>query len=188
MSPRVGLDSKQVLEVAADLANQEGYEAVTLANVAKKLQIRTPSLYNHIDGLPDLRQKLAIYGIEKMYNQMVQAVIGKSRDEAVRDLAQAYVDFAKQHPGLYEASFRAPDPLASDFQHAGDAVVQLILQVFQGYQLEGDRALHMVRSLRSMLHGFVSLSSIGGFGLPLDLSETFDCMMQTFLKGLTDHF
>ena len=50
--------------------------------------------------------------------------------------------------------------------------------------LEGEEALHAVRGLRSLLHGFVSLEAVEGFRLPLDHDESFRRLLQVFIAGL----
>jgi len=62
--------------------------------------------------------------------------------------------------------------------------VGIVRAVLAGYGLEGDDALHATRGLRSLLHGFVSLETGGGFGLPLDLDESFRRLLQVFMAGL----
>ncbi len=76
--PKIGLELNTILEAAGDIADQHGMHEVTLANLAKKLNIRPPSLYNHFDGLTGLRKKLAIYGMEKLYDEMAPSAIGVS--------------------------------------------------------------------------------------------------------------
>ena len=56
MAPRAGVDRARVVEVAAKLADEVGLEALTLAQVAARLNVKLPSLYNHVDGLPGLRR------------------------------------------------------------------------------------------------------------------------------------
>ncbi|MGZ3638658.1 MAG: TetR family transcriptional regulator, partial [Ktedonobacterales bacterium] len=51
MSRRVGLDQEAVIQAAADLVDAEGLDALSLARLAEKLGVRTPSLYNHISSL-----------------------------------------------------------------------------------------------------------------------------------------
>ena len=104
--PKIGLELSFIIEAAGKLADQQGIQEVTLANLAKKLGIRSPSLYNHFDGLPGLRKKLAIYGINMLYEVMADAEIGVSGTEAVLTVSQAYVDFARRHPGIYEATLQ----------------------------------------------------------------------------------
>jgi len=56
--------------------------------------------------------------------------------------------------------------------------------VLKPYHLPEDEALHAVRSLRSILHGFASLEQKGGFGMPLSTDETLDFLIRTFVLGL----
>jgi hypothetical protein len=131
-----------------------------------------------------LRKKLAIYGLEQLYSALAHAAIGRSGDDAVHAMGKAYVAFARSHPGLYEATLRAPDPLDPDVQRAGHEIVSLTLRVLQVYNLEEETALHAVRGLRSMLHGFASLEQKGGFGLPLDHDMTLRFLIDIFLSGI----
>ena len=182
--PKIGLDLTTILDAAGEIADQYGMQEVTLANLAKKLGIRPPSLYNHFEGLPGLRKKLAIYGIEKIYEEMADAAIGVSGTEAVLAISKAYVNFARKHPGIYEATLFAPDPGDKEVQQAGAKIVDLSVRVLQVHHLEGDLALHAVRGLRSILHGFSALEQSGGFKLSLDLDESLMIIIKAFLAGI----
>lgn len=182
--PRVGLELSAILEEAGALADQDGILEVTLANLAKRLNIRPPSLYNHFDGLPDLRKKLAIYGLEKLYKEMADAAIGVSGTEAVLAIGMAYVHFARKHPGVYEATLLAPDPEDEEVQREGAKIVDLSVRVLQAFELEGEIALHAVRGLRSILHGFSSLEQRGGFKLSLNVDESLIIIIKAFLEGI----
>ncbi len=57
MARSVGIDRARVVEVAAELADANGLDQLTLAQVAARLGVRLPSLYNHVDGLPGLRHE-----------------------------------------------------------------------------------------------------------------------------------
>src|SRR6478609_8426716 len=103
MATRQGLDAETVLQAAIELADQQGIEQLSLAALASKLTIKTPSLYNHIKGLPDLRKQLSKRGLLLVKEAMIEAVIGKAEDEALLAAGVAYVDFARKQPGLYEA-------------------------------------------------------------------------------------
>lgn len=182
--PKVGLELIEILEVAGELADMHGMQEVTLANLAKRLGIRPPSLYNHFDGLAGLRKKMAIYGIDRLYEVLARAAIGVSGDEAVLTISKAYVEFARRHPGIYEATLMAPEMEDEDIQKAGSKIVDLTVRVLQAYRLEGDIALHAVRGIRSILHGFSSLEQSGGFKMALDLNESLETIIKAFIHGL----
>ena len=160
MSPRAGLDINIILQHAANLIENEGIEGLTLATLAKSLGVRPPSLYNHFNGLNDLRNLLAAYGLEQLYQQLTESVIGFSGDQAIHEIGKAYVNFVRRYPELYEASLRAPDPNHVNVQEAGEKIVQLSIRILQAYDLTHDEALHAVRGLRSIFHGFASFTIV----------------------------
>ncbi len=186
---RAGLDRASIVDAAAALADAaaEGLDELTLAALAARLGVRTPSLYNHIAGLPGLRRELALEGTRELGRRIGRAAIGKASDEAVTTMAEAYRAFVKERPGLYAASVRAPDPADADLQAAAREVVDVILTVLAPYGLRDDEALHAVRGLRALAHGFATLEAAGGFGLPLDRDESFRRLVATFVEGLRRH-
>ncbi|PHA00027.1 TetR family transcriptional regulator [Bacillus pseudomycoides] len=180
MSPRIGLTLQKIVDTAAEIADTNGVQDVTLASLSQRLGIRSPSLYNHVKGLQDVRKNLGVYGIEKLHEALKDAVEGKSMDEAIHALGEAYVSFVRKHPGLYEATFLRDE----EVQQAGAGIVELCLHILQQYGLEGENALHATRGLRSICHGFASIEQHGGFGLPLDLDTSLHLLLETFIKGL----
>ena len=48
-----------------------------------------------------------------------------------------------------------------------------LFAVLAGCGIEDDKAVHTARTIRSALHGFVSLENAGGFGLPESVEESF---------------
>ncbi|GAB1805045.1 MULTISPECIES: TetR/AcrR family transcriptional regulator [Priestia] len=185
MSPRQGLDFKKVIQTGGNLANREGFYAVTIASLAKELNVRPPSLYNHIKGLEELRKELALSGLQQLYHLLKSTVEHASAEDAVYHLSKAYVSFVRKSPGIYEATATvAPRIKDEEVQKASDNILFLVLDVLKPYQLPENEALHAVRSLRSILHGFSSLEHKGGFGMSLSTDETLDFLIRTFALGL----
>lgn len=187
MSPKAGLDRTAVVQAAVDLADTAGIEQFTLADLAARLGVRTPSLYNHVAGLPGLRRDLAVLGTRELSARMSRAAIGKSGDAATLAIAQAYRAFVTAHPGLYAATVRSslltdqPDPELQAAQHES---VEIVLAVLAGYGLSGEAAIHAARGLRSLVHGFATLEAADGFGIPLDLDSSFQQLVENYIAGL----
>jgi AcrR family transcriptional regulator len=179
--PRAGLDAEAVVAAAAELADAEGLEAVTLARLAARLNVRAPSLYAHVDGgLPDLRRRLAARGAQQLGAALQAAVAGRAGADALTALARVYRAYAREHPGLYAATQRAPD-----VGEAGGAVVDTVVAVLRGYGLEGDEAVHATRVVRAALHGFAALETGEGFGIPLAVDASFDRLIAVLDRGLS---
>ena len=185
MPDKARLDRAAVVQAAAELADAEGLENLTLAALAARLGIRTPSLYNHVTGLEGLRRDLALRAVRELQERLARAAIGKAGDAAIVAFADAYRAFAHAHPGRYAASLRAPAPDDTEFQAVAAVVVEIIVAVLAFYDLHGDDAVHAVRALRSILHGFVALEAAGGFELPLDRDESYRRLVRVFIDGLS---
>lgn len=180
--PRAGLSVANVVEAAAELADAEGLDAVTLSTIATKLGVKPPSLYSHVGGLPDLRARLAELAAIELADALTPAVAGRAAGDALRAAGRAYRAWALEHPGRHAAL---------QFVPIGDhpaviRAVELLVSVMRGYALEGDAAIHAVRGMRAAIYGFVTLELGGGFGIPLDTDESFEWLLELFDRGLTD--
>jgi AcrR family transcriptional regulator len=187
MPPKAGLDHDAVVQAAAALADTAGIDQLTLADLAARLGVRTPSLYNHVAGLPGLHRDLALLGTRELAARMSRSAIGKSGDAAVQALCHAYRAFVNERPGLYAATVRSalltdqPDP---ELNAAQRDAVDIVLMVLSAYQLSGEDAIHATRGLRSIVHGFATLEASDGFGIPLDLDTSFQQLIQSYITGL----
>jgi len=183
-APRVGLDRTLVLDVARQLADRDGMGALTLRAVAEHFGVKPPSIYNHIDGLDEIKRALALEGMRQLGQRFARASAGLARDDAVRALARVYRRFAHEHPGLYQAALAAPDPSDSEASAAATEAAEIIFAVLAGYGLAHDEQVHATRALRAAMHGFVALEHVGGFGLPLDVERSYERAIEWFIAGL----
>jgi len=179
--PRAGLAPETVVDAAAALADADGLDSLTLARLAKRLGVQPPSLYAHVGGLPDLRRRHAGRGARELAAALGGAAAGRAGGDALAAVARAYRDYALAHPGTYAAAQRATELDRAD----AEAAVDVVLAVLRGYGLEGDEAVHAARIVRSALHGFAALETGEGFGIPLDLDDTFARLVAVLDQGLT---
>ena len=59
-----------------------------------------------------------------------------------------------------------------------------MLAVLASLDLTGDDALHATRALRATTRGFIDLELAGGFGMPLEVDESWRRLIDTLLRGL----
>ena len=185
MSRRAGLDSSSVVEAAAKLVDEEGIEQLTLGRLAERLDIRTPSLYNHVAGLPGLKHDLMLYCLRDLLGRVTLATVGKSRAEAINALADAYRAYGKKTPGRYALTLQAPPPGDQEVQAVAQQVVEVLLAVLAPYKLGEEDAIHAIRGLRSIVQGFISLEVAGGFGMPIDTDASFHWLINLYIAGLS---
>jgi AcrR family transcriptional regulator len=181
------LTSADVIDAAVEILNTEGPETLTLNRLAGELGIRTPSLYNHVDGLPGLHRKLAVLNAKQLADRLGEAAIGKGGAELFIDVAQAFRSYVMENPGLYMSTLRAsgtqekPDP---DLIREEERTLKVALAVMSSLGLQGEDAIHATRAFRSMVHGFATLEVAGGFGLPQDCNESFRRLVNALAAGI----
>jgi len=173
-----------VIETATTYVNQHGLAALTLAAIAQTLDIKLPSLYNHISGIDDLHAALAAHGAQALFRCCQDAAVGRSGDVALRTMADAYRDFIRQNPGIYAATLvQSPIPNPA-LEHANNELMHLLTRVLQPYALSPQDTIHVLRGLRSIVHGFSTLEATGTFALPVDTTASFHTMMQWFIASI----
>jgi AcrR family transcriptional regulator len=184
--PRMGLDPARVVDTAAAIADADGLEAVTLARVAGELGVRTPSLYNHVDGRGDLLRAIALLGVRELTAALREAAVGRASADALTAAAHAYRAYARAHPGRCAATVAAPTARDDEHRAAAAEAVDVLLAVMRGWDLEGDDAIHAVRAFRSAVHCFVAIEASGGFGMAVDVDASFDRLVATLAWGLSE--
>jgi AcrR family transcriptional regulator len=181
---RAGLNQARVVLEAEQLADDVGLSQLTLAAVAERLGVRQPSLYKHIDGMAGLQRSIAVRAKRELAEVGGRAAIGRSRGDAVRALCHAYRSWALAHPGRYATTVRAPAPDDVEDVAASAAAVDVVFGVLSGYGLAGEAAVDATRAIRASLHGFLALETGGGFGLPQDVSSSFDRLVDGLVAAL----
>ena len=182
--PRIGLDTAQVVEEAGRMADRDGIDAVSISSLARTFGVSHAALYNHIGSVDALRTEIAILGMKELAAVASDATIGRARRDAVTSLAGAYVGYARQRPGVYSTTVRAPDAQNIRHEAAAAALLRVVYQTLSGFGLNGDDLIHVTRHLRSLLHGFVSIEAAGGWGLPIDIDESFRRMVASYIDEI----
>lgn len=106
-----------ILATARDLAEAEGWEAVTTRRLADLVEYSQPVLYSHFDGKDAIVRAVAIQGFAELADRLRQARADLSEPGPVlRAVCGAYLAFAAERPALYQAMFVLPIALrfASD--------------------------------------------------------------------------
>ena len=181
---RRGLDRAQVVDAAVAIADADGLEAVTLARVAAALGVRSPSLYNHVEGRDGLIRGVAARSTRELATALRRAATGRSGADAITAVAQAQRDYARRYPGRYAATVAAPAPGDAEHEAAAADAVDVLESVLGGAGLEGDDVIHAVRALRSAVHGFAALEASGGFALAVDPDDSFRRLVDAVATGL----
>jgi AcrR family transcriptional regulator len=170
-----------VVDVALRIVDEGAPAALTLSAVAGRAGVATPSLYKHVRNLAELRDLLSARIMNEIADQVGDAVLGRSADEAIRALMTAWRNYALRHPHRYEALIHSPEPRTAE---AGTRLINIMLATLRAYGMEHSAAIHAARCLRSVVHGFAALETEGAFGLPEKLDESYNLLIHMVITGL----
>ncbi|MFI5622868.1 TetR/AcrR family transcriptional regulator [Nocardioides sp. NPDC051685] len=102
-----------IVATARELAEQQGWDAVTTRRLAERIEYSQPVLYSHFRGKREIIGAVALEGASEMAVAMRAATaVADTPRERVAALAHAYLDFADRNPAVYDALFQLDGGLA----------------------------------------------------------------------------
>ncbi|RZB15784.1 TetR/AcrR family transcriptional regulator [Streptomyces sp. F001] len=159
---RVGLTPERLALAGAELADEVGFDQVTVSALARRFDVKVASLYSHLKNSQDLRTRIALLALEELADRAADALAGRAGKDALIAFADVYRDYAREHPGRYAAAQLRLDPETAA-AGAGVRHAQMTRAILRGYDLAEPDQTHAVRLLGSVFHGYVSLETAGGF-------------------------
>lgn len=168
---RKGLSRDAIVDAAAALAEEKGMENLTLRELADALNVKPASLYNHLQGLPELNVRLAECALDRLMDTLQQTVDICPVTDALRALAVAYRRFAHEQPQLYRAMMMLPQFSDPGLVARKKAFMDLFVRLLEPLGLPAEERVHLSRLIRSTLHGFLSMEAAGFFRSPLATAD-----------------
>ena len=116
-----------IVATARELAEQQGWDAVTTRRLAERIEYSQPVLYSHFRGKREIIGAVALEGAAELATAVRAATsAANGPHERVAALARAYLDFAERNPAVYDALFQldgglpyaqedTPEPLKDAF-------------------------------------------------------------------------
>ncbi|MGX1135376.1 AcrR family transcriptional regulator [Streptomyces glaucescens] len=159
---RVGLTAERLIQAGAELADEVGFDQVTVSALARRFDVKVASLYSHLRNSQELRTGIALLALEELADRAADALAGRAGRDALTAFANVYRDYAREHPGRYAAARLRLDPETAAAS-AGVRHARMTRAILRGYDLTEPDETHAVRMLGSVFHGYVSLELSGGF-------------------------
>ena len=109
---RLAEREQRIVTAARHLAEERGWESVTVRRLAEAIEYSQPVLYGHFPhGRSEIVTAVALVGFDELATAL--SLAGSELERAsgadrVRAVVTAYLDFAERHPATYEAMFRLP--------------------------------------------------------------------------------
>ena len=173
-----------IIQTAADIADKEGLQNVSLKVIAEALEIRTPSLYNHIKNMDELLREVAHNGMRSMNARMVKAAIGHVGDRALKIVSTEYLNYMIEHPGVYEiiqwANWNGTEETAAIYNE----YISLLNAFIIPYNLEIESSREVLNMITGFIHGYTTLQLRYAFSNPERVQHELYNAMDTLLLGI----
>lgn len=182
--PKTRLSKNLVITRAAQIVNKIGLEQITLKMLADDLGIKSPSLYNHINGLDDLKKQLMIFGWKQMQEQITQSVIGVTGYDALKAMCYAFYDYATENPGVFNVMLWYNKFKNDEMAEATSGLLSIIFKVVASLKLPEEYGFHLIRTFRGFLEGFSLLVNNGSFGHSLPIRDSFELSLNILVEGI----
>ena len=101
----------RIIAAARVIAEREGWDAVTIRRLADEIEHSQPVLYSHFKNRDAIVAAVAVEGFRELTAALRKAASRSTGRNAIKNVAMAYVAFARRHPALYEAMFILPTDL-----------------------------------------------------------------------------
>lgn len=162
-----------IVATARELAEQQGWDAVTTRRLAERIEYSQPVLYSHFRGKREIIGAVALEGAAELaaaVRAATRAVDGpRTRATA---LARAYLDFAEHHPAVYDAIFQLDGGLAfarEDTPEPLKDAFAALLETLGEVAGEGVEPGLFTELFWASLHGIATLTRAGR--LPREFAE-----------------
>jgi AcrR family transcriptional regulator len=146
---------QRIVSAARELAEAEGWDAVTTRRLAALIEYSQPVLYSHFPGGKDaIMAAAALAGFAELASALAAA-----REGGVAGVARAYVEFADAKPALYDAMFT----LASELPFAQDDTPPVMQDAYAGLVAvvepvaDGQDPGTLTEVFWGVLHGLITL-------------------------------
>jgi AcrR family transcriptional regulator len=163
-----------ILETARAIMRERGVAALSMHELARRMEMRPPSLYNYFSGLMDIYDSLFRLGYSlwgKFVDEYTQDA--ESWQEEIHLSMEAYMAFAQQNPELYQLCFERPVPgfvPSDDSLQISFGILEGVYEKIAGLQdgLETDLPPKQIADLViAISHGLTALHMANEPELPL---------------------
>ena len=179
---------RALVEAAMAVVERGGIETVSLSAIAKALGVSQPAPYRHFADRDALLTEVVREGFELFAAALKAAPKRAKGHEALSRMAQAYLRFGLDHPGLYKAMFashllpQARDGVA--LQATASASFALLVDAIAAPDPE--RAQRIALRIWASLHGIVMLQNQGMLQdrlVPIKLEQLVDDVLPPIEAG-----
>ena len=185
--PRTGLSKEEIIEKAARLANEKGLAYLSVTTLSEYLNIKKPSLYNHMKTIDDIHKDIMVYGWRKVSEEIVEGIDSGDPRENLMTYGRKCYAFAMENPGVFEAMLWYNKYSDDTLLAATEGLYKFFFKQTDDLKVDRTMANHLLRTYRAFLEGFIMLQIHNSFGNPISIEESFEISLNVLAKGMEQY-
>ncbi|MEV4125595.1 TetR/AcrR family transcriptional regulator [Nocardia sp. NPDC049707] len=151
-----------IITAARELAEAEGWEAVTTRRLAERVEYSQPVLYSHFSGKDAIVRAVAIDGFGELAAHLRRARLANPEPrQALHAVSRAYLEFATERPALYLAMFIMPTDVKFAHAETPPPLRAAFDEFVSCFRPDNARRELFAEVIWSALHGIATLSASG---------------------------
>jgi AcrR family transcriptional regulator len=154
-----------IVATARELAEQQGWDAVTTRRLAERIEYSQPVLYSHFRGKREIIGAVALQGATELAAAVRAAAAAADGPRArVTALARAYLDFAAHNPAVYDAIFQLDGGLAFAQDDTPEPLKDAFAALLESLAAVAGDGIHpglFTELFWAALHGLATLTRAG---------------------------
>ncbi|MEO0341207.1 MAG: TetR/AcrR family transcriptional regulator [Bacteroidota bacterium] len=176
----MGISPDVVISSAFKLAQQKGWEQVSVRSIAKEIGYSTMKIYSDFGSKEQLLYEIQKKGFGQLSAGYQEALaISTSPEDALEKLALNHLRFALKHPTYYELMFDHKfNNCKSEAAKIKHEVCKIYLKVIEEIGVEEPQTAFL--QLFSMLYGYIKISE--------EFSNLSDELMEANMKQFVKNF
>ncbi|MGO9384910.1 MAG: TetR/AcrR family transcriptional regulator [Mycobacterium sp.] len=151
-----------IVDTARQVAEAEGWDAVTTRRLSTEIEYSQPVLYKHFSGMDQVAAAVAIDGFAELAGLLRAArADAETPTAALARIARAYLDFARDNPAVYDAMFTGRTTLRFAESDTPPELVAAFGELRQAVSAIATDADTLTEVFWAALHGLTTLSRGG---------------------------
>ncbi|MEW2398122.1 TetR/AcrR family transcriptional regulator [Streptomyces sp. NPDC046862] len=174
-----------IVATARELAEQQGWDAVTTRRLAERIEYSQPVLYSHFRGKREIIGAVALQGAAELAVALRAATAAADgRRARVAALARGYLAFAERNPAVYDALFQLDGGLAYAQEDTPEPLKDAFAALLETLgEVAGD-GVHpglFTEAFWAALHGLATLTRAGRLP-PGDTEQRVELLVDRLAK------
>jgi AcrR family transcriptional regulator len=165
---------QNILDAARAIMREQGVAALTMQELARRMDLRAPSLYHYFSSKMEVYDAIFRLGFSLYREHMEKYDLGSQTwQDHIQRSFEGYLTFAKQNPELYQLCFERPVPGFVPSKESLQVSFELLNRAYQrmsnfkgtmNTDLPEQQAIDL---LISMMHGITAMHLSNEPDLPL---------------------